>query len=160
MHKKTMDPSAEFQLIDYSPEHKDAIKELNYEWLEKYFFVEPNDIKQLNNPEEEIIEKGGAIYYVKHKNQIVGTVSLMQKAEQVYELSKMAVTATFQGKGISNLLMDKCILAAKIMGAKKLILYSNTKLANAISLYKKYGFTEIPLDNSYARSNIKMEKIL
>ncbi len=155
-----MHPAGEFQLIDYSPEFKDAIRELNYEWLEKYFYVEPNDIKQLNNPEEEIIEKGGAIYFVKYKEQIVGTVSLMQKAEQVFELSKMAVTANFQGKGISNMLMDKCLSAAKTMGAKKLVLYSNTKLENAISLYKKYGFTEIPLDYSYARSNIKMEKIL
>jgi N-acetylglutamate synthase-like GNAT family acetyltransferase len=155
-----MQPAAEFELIDYSPEYKDAIRELNFEWLEKYFYVEPNDIIQLNNPEEEIIAKGGAIYYVRNKSQIVATVSLMYKAEQVYELSKMAVTEAFQGKGISNMLMDKCLSAAKKMGAKKLILYSNTKLENAISLYKKYGFTEVPLDKSYARSNIKMEKIL
>ncbi len=155
-----MHTASEFQLIDYSPEYKDAIRALNYEWLEKYFYVEPNDIIQLNNPEQEIIEKGGAIYFVKYKKQLVGTVSLMRKTEQVYELSKMAVTTTFQGKGISNMLMDKCLAASKTMGAKKLVLYSNTKLENAISLYKKYGFTEVPLDNSYARSNIKMEKIL
>ncbi len=126
-----MDPAVEFEIIDYSPEYKDAIRALNYEWLEKYFYVEPNDIIQLNNPQEEIIEKGGAIYFVKYKEAIVGTVSLMQKPDHVYELSKMAVTAAFQGKGISNMLMDKCLSAAKILGANKLVLYSNTKLENA-----------------------------
>lgn len=155
-----MNPSPEFEVIEYSPRYKEAIRDLNYEWLEKYFYVEPNDIIQLNNPEEEIIKKGGAIYFVRHNDQIVGTVSLMCKEENTFELSKMAVTASFQGKGISNLLMDKCISVAKIMGAKKLVLYSNTKLENAISLYKKFGFSEIPLDNSYARSNIKMGKNL
>lgn len=155
-----MNLATEFKLIEYSPIYKEAIRDLNYEWLEKYFYIEPNDRIQLNNPEEEIIEKGGAIYFVKYKEQIVATASLMRRLQDVFELGKMAVTESFQGKGISNMLMDKCISAAKDMGAKKLFLYSNTKLVHAISLYRKYGFSEIPLDNSYARSNIKMEKIL
>jgi len=33
-----------------------------------------------------------------------------------------------------------------------------TKLENAIYLYRKYGFTEVPFGSSaYKRSNIKME---
>ena len=44
---------------------------------------------------------------------------------------------------------------------EKLILYSNTKLASAIHLYKKYGFTEIELEQGlYERANIKMEILI
>ncbi len=51
--------------------------------------------------------------------------------------------------------------AAKAAGAKKIILYFNTKLEAAIHLYKKFGFTEIPLLNTqYIRSNILMQSML
>lgn len=55
-------------------------------------------------------------------------------------------------------MMESAIAKAKELKATKLSLFSNTKLAPAIHLYKKYGFREIPLINSsYTRSNIKME---
>ena len=48
-----------------------------------------------------------------------------------------------------------------MLGATKVILYSNTKLGPAIHLYQKYGFVEVPMGTSeYKRSNIKMEKTI
>ena len=146
------------KVVDFTTETKDFIRSLNYEWLEKYFRVEPIDELQLANPEEEIIKKGGHIYYAASEDQIVGTATLLLKDPDVFELGKMAVTASFQGKGISNVLMDHCINEARRFGAKKLILYTNSRLVAAISLYKKYGFKEVYLQNSsYARSDMKME---
>ncbi len=51
---------------------------------------------------------------------------------------------------------------ARSKGWKKLIIYSNRKLENAIHIYKKYGFREIPIEdnNPYARGDIKMELLL
>ncbi len=146
------------KIINYTPETKIYIKNLNVEWLEKYFYVEPIDFQVLDNPQTEIIDKGGMIFYAAYNDQIVGTTSLMKIDETSYELTKMAVTAAFQGLGISKALMEHCILVAKQMGAQKLILYSNTKLEIAIKLYRKYNFVEVPLAHSnYKRSNIKME---
>ena len=44
------------------------------------------------------------------------------------------------------------------MGLDKLILYSNRVLENAIYIYKKYGFVEIPIKEGspYKRADIKM----
>ena len=41
------------------------------------------------------------------------------------------------------------------------MLYSNTILENAVYIYRKYGFVEIPMEENspYERSNIKMELI-
>jgi ribosomal protein S18 acetylase RimI-like enzyme len=60
------------------------------------------------------------------------------------------------------MLMDYCIAEAKELNAKRLTLFSNTKLEAAIHVYRKYGFVEIPLpaEMHYVRSDIKMEKIL
>lgn len=149
------------EIADYEPEWKDFIKTLNVEWLEKYFYVEPYDVIQLSNPQTEIIDKGGFIYYARWNNEIVGTASLPKHDNEVYELGKMAVSPAAQGHFIGNALIEHCFNMAKQKGIKKLILYSNTRLEAAIHLYKKYGFEEIYLEEGrYQRSNIKMEKNL
>ena len=146
------------EIIEYRSEYKEHIKELNFEWLEKYFSVETSDIVQLSDPENEIINKGGFIYYASVDDKVVGTVTLMKVDNGIYELGKMAVTAKYQGKGIGNRLLAHCITKAKSIGAETIILYSNTKLVPAIELYKKYGFVATTMGiTSYERSNIKME---
>jgi len=71
----------------------------------------------------------------------------------------MAVTPTSQGKKIGQQLMEHTINFAKQRNWEKLIIYSNRKLENAIYIYKKYGFIEIPIEenNPYSRGDIKME---
>ncbi|MCU0440170.1 MAG: GNAT family N-acetyltransferase [Raineya sp.] len=149
------------EILDYSEENKSFIKTLNVEWLEKYFAVEPNDEKQLSNPKEEIIDKGGMIFYARYKGGIVGCAALMKVDEQTYELSKMAVTESYQGLGVGKKLIEHCLDIVQKQNIEKLILYSNTKLEAAIEMYKKYGFKEIPFNSThYKRANIKMELLL
>ena len=149
------------QIVPYTEELKEFVKTLNEEWLQKYFAIEETDRVQLSNPGKEIIGIGGKIFFAKYNDQIIGTVSLMKIDEETYELAKMAVTEKYQGKGIGKLLIEHSIKTAKESGAKKLILYSSTRLLPAIHLYKKYGFKEVLLTSSnYKRSDIKMEKNL
>jgi ribosomal protein S18 acetylase RimI-like enzyme len=145
-------------IIDYSDDLKEYIKVLNYHWLQKYFCLEKNDIISLSNPKQEIIDKGGFIFYAKLNTTIVGTVSLLKKSNTIFELGKMAVIENSQGLGIGKKIVEHCISFAKQNEIKTLILYSNTKLEAAIYLYKKYGFNEIELESGlYKRANIKME---
>lgn len=152
--------NSQIQILDFSDDLKDFIKILNYEWLQKYFKVEKGDEISLSNPKQEIIGKGGFIFYAKKDDEIVGTVSLIRKSETVYELSKMAVTENAKGNGIGRLLIEHCLQFAEAKKMEKLILYSNTQLHSAIHLYKKYGFYTIELENGvYERADIKMEKL-
>lgn len=149
------------EIINYTEDLKEPIKTLNIEWLEKYFKVEPNDLIQLSNPKEEILDKGGYIYYARYNGEVVGTVSLMKVENGIYELAKMAVTDKVQGLGIGNALMQHCFNEAKRLGIEKLLLYSNRSLTPAIHLYEKYGFQEVAMKaGHYERANIKMEKTL
>ena len=151
----------DIEIIRFSKENTLAIKTLNVEWLEKYFEVEPSDIKTLSNPQKEIIDKGGKIFYATYLGNIVGTVSLLKIDDFCYELSKMAVTEKFQGLGIGKKLIVFCLAFAKDNDIKKLVLFSNTTLVPAIELYKKHGFIEVSLGSSiYKRSNIKMENVI
>ena len=148
-------------IIPFSPDLKDDIKVLNLEWLKKYFKVEAKDDRILSDPQGEIIDKGGLIFYAKYNDKIVGTASLLKIDETTFELSKMAVTDGVQGLGIGNKLMELCLKFAHQKGIKKLVLYSNKRLLPAIYLYKKFGFVEVPLeDGIYERADIKMERII
>ena len=149
------------EIIPFSSDLKEHIKSLNIEWLQKYFRTEEKDEIVLSNPQEEIIDKGGMIFYARYNDEILGTASLIKIDNTTFELSKMAVSDKAQGLGIGNKLLIHCFAVAEENGIKKLLLYSNRKLLPAIHLYRKFGFDEIPLeDGIYERADIKMEKIM
>ena len=150
------------EIIPFTEQTKAHIKLLNYEWLQKYFTVEPKDMVQLSNPKKEIIDKAGLIFYATYQGKIVGTYALMKVNDWEYELAKMAVTENSKGLGIGKLMIEHCIDTCEKMNIKIISLFSNTKLEAAIHLYRKYGFEEVPMpaDVHYERANIKMEKIL
>ena len=144
-------------IVSYEPQYVSSFKDLNVAWLEKYFVVEPYDAEVLSNLEKYILNKGGDIFFILENGVPKGTVALMYNEYGELEFTKMAVEESSKGKGFGNLLMQHCIDKAKQMGSENLILYSNTKLNLAISLYKKFGFEEIPVEKSeYERCNIKM----
>lgn len=148
------------RIVEYAPVHAAAFERLNRDWIEKYFGMEPIDFEVLQQPDKHIIAPGGCILMAIAGTETIGTVALKLSAPGVYEFTKMAVDERYRGRKIGHLIADAAIVKAKSLGAKKIILYSNTMLTPAIHLYKKLGFVEVPVDGPYKRSNIKMEMIL
>ncbi|RZN82684.1 MAG: GNAT family N-acetyltransferase [Winogradskyella sp.] len=149
----------DISLIGYDSKYKQYFYDYNIEWLETFFYVEPYDREVLSKPETYIINKGGHIFFAKGNEVILGTVALMPTEDiGVFELTKMAVLPEARGQRIGQKLLQHCIDFAKSEQLKGLLLYSNTKLENAIYLYRKYGFIELELekDNPYERADIKM----
>ncbi|NIP42888.1 MAG: bifunctional helix-turn-helix transcriptional regulator/GNAT family N-acetyltransferase [candidate division Zixibacteria bacterium] len=131
---------SKIEILDYKPQYKKYFKELNYEWLEKYFQVEPQDEKILSDPNKYVIKPGGFILFAKYKGRIVGTTAVMKHTDSLFELTKMAVTESEQGKYIGEKLAIKAIEKSRNMGATELILHTSPKLKPAIALYEKLGF--------------------
>ena len=150
------------KIIPFESSLSTVFRDLNLQWLEHFFYVEPHDRELLENCEEVIINKGGFIFFYQVNDHIIGTFALIKVTEGTYELGKMAVNNNYRGKGIGQKMMQFCLKFARQAGWKKLILYSNTSLENSIHIYKKYGFLEVPIEanNPYARGNIKMELFL
>jgi ribosomal protein S18 acetylase RimI-like enzyme len=145
-------------IFDFAPEHQPYFEQFNRNWIEKYFWLEDIDLYVLHNPQEAILDKGGCILMASFNGKIAGTVALKKINEQVYEFTKMAVDDSFRRKGIAECLSYAAFEKAIKLGAQKVILYSQTTLVPAITLYKKLGFREVPLEHGiYARSDIKME---
>jgi DNA-binding MarR family transcriptional regulator/N-acetylglutamate synthase-like GNAT family acetyltransferase len=149
------------QIVDYTPEHKCAFKQLNEEWIRQYFKMEESDYKALDHPDEYIIAPGGHIFMAVYEGEVVGTCAIIKMNGKKFELAKMAVSPRVQGKSIGTLLGKACINKAKEFGADTVYLESNTLLKPAINLYLKLGFQKITGPPSpYERSNIQMELAL
>ncbi|MCI5059040.1 MAG: bifunctional helix-turn-helix transcriptional regulator/GNAT family N-acetyltransferase [Flavobacteriales bacterium] len=149
----------EVKIIDYSEEHAEVFKNLNYEWLEEYFVVESEDKKVLTNPKGYILDRGGLILMAEYQNDIVGTVALIHEGNGVYEIAKMAVSTKCRGKQIGKKLMQAILEKASELKPKTVYLVSNRKLIPALNLYRKFGFKVTPLDPNtpYERCDIRME---
>ena len=153
-----MDP---YQIIGYEARYKQDFKDLNAEWLYQYNLMESHDLEILDDPQKYILDSGGVIYLAKFESQIVGSAALIREHDNCYELVKMAVAKEHRGKGLSRLLIEKCISKAKELDASKIILFSNSQLKTAISLYEKYGFRHVPVEDSpFLTADVKMELVL
>ena len=149
------------ELIDYDDQYALDFKTINLEWLEKFSLTEPPDLVMLNDPRGVIVETGGAIFLAKAGGTIVGSAALLHEHDGVYELAKMTVIPSWQGKGISKLLLEKCLEKAHALQANKIILFSNHQLRTAIKLYLKYGFRYVDVEDSpFRTADVKMELLL
>tara|TARA_B100000989_G_scaffold97733_1_gene71229 strand:- start:6698 stop:7165 length:468 start_codon:yes stop_codon:yes gene_type:complete len=149
------------KIISFENKYSKYFYELNYDWLNEYFYVEDYDQKVLKNCKKEIINKGGQIFFAVNDSNIVGTMALIPRGKGVYELNKMAVRKDLRGNGIGNQLIKFIVDYSKDKGFNSVILYSNTVLKNSIHLYNKFGFKEVDNpDAPYERSDIKMQLIL
>src|SRR5689334_6439033 len=149
------------EIIDYAGEYAKDFRDLNLEWLESYNLTESHDLEIINHPQETILDNGGYIFLAKEGDKIIGTAGIANEGDSVFELVKMTVTPSFRGKGISKMLIEKCLDKARELKAKKVFLYSNSQLQTAISLYKKYGFVHVDASNSpLVTADVKMELTL
>ena len=150
---------ANVDIVEFAEEWADDFASLNYEWIEEHFVAEQHDREILDDPATFVIGPGGQIFMAIVSGLAAGTVAMIPAGDGVLELTKMAVAPEFQGMGIGDKLMQRCIQYALEVGASKIFLESHTKLGPALSLYRKHGFVEVPGDpNSlYARADIRME---
>jgi putative acetyltransferase len=149
------------EIINYQPQYQADFKRLNLEWLDKYNLTESHDLEILDDPDGTVISRGGQIFLAKEGDTVVGTAGLWKENESEYELVKMAVDPGYRGKGISKLLLDRCLAEAQELKAHKIFLFSNSQLKTALKLYEQYGFHHVPVEDSpFETADVKMELVL
>jgi len=147
-------------IIDlFKEEYKLDFEALNLQWIKKYFRVEEEDRKILENPKSYVIDRGGQIFFAINDGKAIGTAAMVLVEERIFELSKMAVDPKYQGLGIGRRIIDECIKFAKNHKAQEIFLITNDKLLPALELYRSSGFEldENYDDNRYERGNTKMK---
>ena len=151
--------SQPLQVITYQEKYRTDFRDLNLEWIQKYFRAEKKDLEQLSRPEECRAE-GGEIFFVLDGDEAVGACAMYKTGAHEYELAKMAVRPSHQGRGLGDLLMLAAEDWATANGGECILILSNTILGPAIKLYKKHGYITVNLGPhpDYERANIEMRK--
>ncbi|GAB2683626.1 hypothetical protein GCM10027089_00040 [Nocardia thraciensis] len=144
-----------------SPADARAFKELNLDWILEIFSLEPADSVLLDNPEREIVAKGGQVLIARAGDEAVGCVALVPEGDHgEYELSKMAVARDLRGRGLGRVILREAIEFARRQGATALFLGSSTTLRSAVHLYESVGFVHVPSDRigpmPYERADVFM----
>ncbi len=156
-----MTAQTEVTIRDFRPGDEAAFRTLNEEWITRYFAVEPKEKEVLADPRGTILDRGGRIFFAVREGQTVGCCALIAIAPGEFEVAKMTVAESFRRAGIGRRLLEKSITEARALGARRLYLETNQKLAGAIRLYESAGFRHLPperiVPSPYARANVYME---
>jgi N-acetylglutamate synthase-like GNAT family acetyltransferase len=162
-HPTVSEPALSGLVIrEYDDSLAAAFRDINTQWLESMYRLEPTDHDVLAHPRERIIDPGGAILFVEAADLgVIGTCALQKTGEGQFELTKMGVLESARGRQAGAFLLRAMIERASAMGAQRLYLLSNSKSAAAIHLYEKLGFVHdaaimATFGARYARCNVAM----
>lgn len=102
----------------------------------------------------EVFKTPNSIYFVAEADGVLlgggGIYPTQNLPAGTCELVKLYLSNAARGKGIGKLLMEKCFIAAKDLGYKKMYLETMPELNIAVPMYEKMGFTYLqsPQGNS------------
>ncbi|MDE2485924.1 MAG: GNAT family N-acetyltransferase [Alphaproteobacteria bacterium] len=153
--------NAAIEIVDFAPEHAAAFKALNEAWIARHFVLEAKDREVLDDPQGEILAKGGRIFMALDAGRPVGCVAMILMPDRGYEVAKMTVAEDLRGSGLGRRLMQACIDEGVRLGAPRLYLETNSSLAPALGLYRAMGFQDLaPVPTPYVRADVFMERKL
>ena len=133
------------------------IVEINYDYLEEKDIDRVVAIEEESNPVpwtiknfKDCIEKSYYSLVLKEDNKVIGFAILSVSTEESHLLN-IGLTSLKRGRGLGRELLEKMIMAAEVMGSKKIFLEVRISNIVAIDLYKASGFKEIGLRKNYYR---------
>jgi putative acetyltransferase len=155
--------ATEVTIREFQPGDEASFRQLNEEWINRFFRIEAKEAKILADPKGLILDDGGRIFFATVGNQCIGCCALKRMSDHEFEVAKMAVTPSFQGAGIGRKILAAVLVAGRAMGARRLYLETNHTLTPAIRLYESMGFRHIPperiVPSVYVRADVYMELI-
>jgi N-acetylglutamate synthase-like GNAT family acetyltransferase len=150
----------DLMLRTFQPGDEAPFQRLNEDWISKYFAIKAADRVVLSDPRTHILDPGGQICIAEVDDSVVGCCALAVIAPRELELGKMTVAEPARGRGIGRRLLQFAIDEARRMGAHRLYLESNKRVATAVHLYEQLGFRHLPGPlhaSKYARADVFME---
>lgn len=151
------------KIVSYSPEYKNDFIEMNKLWISSMFAMETEDERELGNIEP-YIENGGQIFFaLDDNNNVMACCMIAPRDDGDWEIMKFAAKGMYTGTGAGSACLKACIDYAREQGIKKIIIVSNRKCVQAVHLYRKFGFIEMPVDKEkfpFERADIAFEMLL
>ena len=151
------------KLVSYNPKYKNEFIEMNKYWISSMFVMETEDEHELDNIEP-YIENGGQIFFaLDDNNSVMACCMIAPRDDGNWEIMKFAAKGMYTGTGAGSACLKACIDYAREQGVERIIIVSNRKCVQAVHLYRKFGFIEIPVHKEkfpFERADIAFELFL
>ena len=150
------------EIRDYSPGDEEDVFRIVKEVLAGYgLSTNPKETDaDLRDIQVSYLSEGGAFRILECDGQIVGSYGLYPTARRTCELRKMYLLPELKGQGMGKKMMEDAFAVAKDLGFVEMTLETNSRLKEALGLYRKYGFTEFTPSHLSDRCDLAMRKTL
>lgn len=151
------------KIVPYDKKYKKEFIEMNKQWISEMFELEAEDMKVLDHFEQ-TLEQGGQIFFaVDDDDAVLACCMISPLSGKEWEIEKFCARGMYTGTGAGSACLKACLEYAREKQAEKIVIVSNRKCTHALSLYRKNGFVEIPVDRKkfpYERADIAFEQVI
>ena len=132
---------------------RDTVRELFLEYTEylisqdekfRHYLELQNYDAELEHLEAKYGRPNGRLYVAYWDGKPAGCIALLPSARESAELKRLYVRPDFRGRGIASALVRRLLDDAREIGYQSIRLDTLPFLVEAIALYRKFGFEEIP----------------
>lgn len=150
------------RIVPYDPKYKNEFIEMNKKWISEMFVLEKADLDILNNIERSI-EAGAQIFFAVDENdEVLACCMIAPLSGGEWEIEKFCAKGMYTGTGAGSACLKACLDFAREKRIPKVVIVSNRKCTHAVSLYRKNGFVEVPVDKEkfpFERGDIAFEQV-
>lgn len=150
-------------IVGYEPQYKSAFLSLNKAWISAMFTLEEEDVRELEQIESTLARGGNLFFALDDGGQVMACCMVGPRPDSDWEIMKFAASGMYTGTGAGNACLRACIDYAAAQGVPRILIVSNRKCVQALHLYRKNGFVEIPVDKKkfpFQRADIAFELVL
>ena len=150
------------KIVPYDPKYKADFVEMNRAWISEMFCLEPEDLAVMDNIAP-ALKRGAQIFFaLDDDGQVMACCMIAPRADGDWEIEKFAARGMYTGTGAGSACLQACLDYAKSRRVSKVVIVSNRRCVQALHLYRKFGFVEIPVDREkfpYERADIAFEQV-
>lgn len=150
------------RLRDYIAGDETAVLQLVKEALAQYgLTVDPEKTDaDLSDIQAAYLSGGGAFRILECDGEVAGSYGLCPITRHTCELRKMYLRPSLKGCGMGTRLLEDALRLAKELGFSEITLETNTRLKEALGLYRKHGFETFTPDHLSCRCDLAMRRSL
>ena len=138
----------------------DQIKAILFSALNEYGIAIPNNypVADINSIGD--INRDEKVFVLVRNDRVIGFILLIPINEECIELKRLYITPSERGKRLGEYLLNQAIKFAKEKNLKYIRLETTSKFKEAVSLYKKHGFSELNEVEKAPGHDLAFEKCL
>lgn len=149
------------KVVPYDKKYKSEFIEMNKKWISEMFVIEKEDIAVLSNIEQSLALGGQIFFAVDDRDQVLACCMIAPLPNGEWEIEKFCAKGMYTGTGAGSACLKACLDYAKEKRIEKVVIVTNRKCVQAVHLYRKFGFTEVPVDKEkfpFERGDIAFEQ--